>query len=1186
MKDPKEYLKDIIELPIQNSMQSLESILNEINTLATAIPDTLQVFPSYLKSLDSLSTRVANINFDVAADRLIEFVSLQLQKEVEDAQVLFTDKTEDLMNRVNAKVEELQNANKAFNASLYSEVDDDNAIFNQLKYKQAKLMEYREVVTDLCTRYDITATDVNIDESTLKPEVLDKLYTEFLKYLSTSADTVNPVTKLKEKLPDLHKQGLVVLVLFILCFTPLLTIVSILFVVGSVYAIKTQGKKVKYYSVLQALLYNVNPDKLAHSVVDESRLLPEVIELSDSDNYPELKCFEDEMDDIVEKYDPENTVEKDHIEYMAKFEMIKPEMYKTVEDGRTQFESRKREVTLTLEELKKKANAAYEKLKNEYKGFGFTFTTSATYDTRFTFGINNFVEEYVDIGDKNIIIRPGRDKNLLKSFIRCLFVNAYTKVNFTKVNIHVIDPNGMGQAVMPFYTAELATRFNIVQNNPSDTIDKYTDIAQKNFELMQGSTIREYNKKCEELDRDPIPYHILFILSQPKELEEDEKLSSLFQYSATAGIFIWVVSDNMIPTESTYLFQEPFAGVRHPIKDQDDRDWCGRSAHEWVDKIEEYKPPTLDWTKFIAVACPLEKQWTFNADDNMYMYPGFQNGDPSLCSGYPLGNGGNVHALAVGTTGAGKSIFIHHMVQTMCEMYSPRELQLWLCDFKGTEFKFYMASETFPYTLPHIKACLCTADGDYATSLFHALRVITDNRFEQMKNPNDHREWLKYDDGEPIPNFDNSKNWNRYWRERAKQKDDDRYIDNCYPRIVLLADEFQVIFGTASPKNLDVIKDDMTQIAKLGRAASVHMFFTSQSMKGTLSADILNQFSLRFALRCTADVSMDIMGTPYAAENLPRFGGLYVSATGIKKEDQPKFATPNISTDTIHDSTKILAERAVRENMPKNDLITYEEATKHFLTELDEWYDKLDADGKLPEDANLMLIGDRMAYSENRAPDNFIMGKKNNENIMSVFTDYTDLVYFYRTLLTNIGRNKQKGLIIVNSQVEDISYITDAENTITNKEMHGDLINTSCKEFVNWMSGLYKSREESGKDSPVYLILIGWDKGTNFGVDTDIQLRGKFNALAQQCGIYNIHIIMINLGMVGISPSTVNAFKYCIAGKCSQDDSIALIGTKQAGMSYEMKTGWVFVKKDGEITRDKLYISEITREIAATELVL
>jgi hypothetical protein len=52
------------------------------------------------------------------------------------------------------------------------------------------------------------------------------------------------------------------------------------------------------------------------------------------------------------------------------------------------------------------------------------------------------------------------------------------------------------------------------------------------------------------------------------------------------------------------------------------------------------------------------------------------------------------------------------------------------------------------------------------------------------------------------------------------------------------------------------------------------------------------------------------------------------------------------------------------------------------------------------------------------------------------------------------------------------------------------------------------------------------------------------------------------------------------------DDSMQILGKKLAAIPYEIKTGWVFCKRDGVITRDKLYISEVERTVAKNELVL
>ena len=130
-------------------------------------------------------------------------------------------------------------------------------------------------------------------------------------------------------------------------------------------------------------------------------------------------------------------------------------------------------------------------------------------------------------------------------------------------------------------------------------------------------------------------------------------------------------------------------------------------------------------------------------------------------------------------------------------------------------------------------------------------------------------------------------------------------------------------------------------------------------------------------------------------------------------------------------------------------------------------------------------------------------------------------------------------------------------------------------------------RAKNKKDTPVWIFLLGWDKGSGFGIETDISLRTRMNAFLQTAGEYHIHVIFINTGMTGISPSTTGACAYQIAAKCTLDDSTSCIGTKQASLHYSgMPTGWIFSKNNGIITRDKLYISEIKREITSAQIVI
>ena len=119
-------------------------------------------------------------------------------------------------------------------------------------------------------------------------------------------------------------------------------------------------------------------------------------------------------------------------------------------------------------------------------------------------------------------------------------------------------------------------------------------------------------------------------------------------------------------------------------------DWCEQARNNYITAIENAKPKGLLWSDFINNVVPEDKTWTGDASKYIDFYPGYEEGDPSKFKPYTVGNDGNIHAIGVGTSGAGKSVFLNHLIGTMCRKFDPTQLELWLCDFKGVEFTAYM----------------------------------------------------------------------------------------------------------------------------------------------------------------------------------------------------------------------------------------------------------------------------------------------------------------------------------------------------------------------------------------------------------------------------------------------------------------------------------------------------------------
>lgn len=930
-----------------------------------------------------------------------------------------------------------------------------------------------------------------------------------------------------------------------------------------------------------------------------------------------------------------------HAEFGAK----RPAIEESIKEYLMIYNNKRRAIIGEVNAYCEYLQGCYADMVRNYRFIGERFSKSLVLDTNFTFGIKkDWIEEKLNIGTGNLIIRPSTDNSKMERFLQTLIINAFSNVMPGKCSIEVYDPNNMAKSVMPLFTQELSEYLTSNYSDLNKSLSDLREYAQQNLKLMAGRTISEYNTIAEREGITPIQYKILLILSQPKTVEETEEINKFFDYSADTGVLLWIISQDMTSPNAT-IIRKPFDGIQYPIFDYSNPNWeelclavtarpekakpskggltaeeveekfiadfqkgveklvglgkeeisdrmCRKISENVVNAISKAKPAGLPWVEFIENVIPDSMMWKATADNFMNLYPGYENGDPNKYKPYEIGNTGNVHVLGVGGTGAGKSVFLNHLIATISQEYSPKEVELWLCDFKGTEFKFYLPrAETNWKMLPHIKACLCTSDGDYATSLFKALRDEADLRYEILKTPEMYRHLIPYikTDADVPSGFKGTKDWNVYWRRKAAETGDDGYLKNIFPRILFICDEFQVIFEKAEPNNLEKIKADITQIAKVGRAANVHIFFTSQSMNKTLSPDILQQFTLRFALRCDKEVSMQILGTNKAGEIKERFGFLYVSATGIEKEKQPKYKTPYFRNDDEQFRQIIkCAERAEAEGIPPKDIITYEEATKHPIKEMTDLYKKPEFQKVIP-DSGVFLLGNRMAYSSNKAPDNIILPAQNDTNILSCFSDYTDFAMFFNQIVTNINCNRNPGQLMINSQVTELSDLVLPEKYITDKPVFTSRMTpkTTPKEFLEAVEKIYLNRKEKKvTDSPLWIICLGWEKGKGIGIEKDAMLSVKFQTLIKTIGEFNMHFILINSSMAGFPVTVAELFKYRIAGKCTTEDSIALIKTKQAGLNYDLKTGWLFSHHDGVTTRDKLYISEVEGKVEQLEIVL
>lgn len=183
------------------------------------------------------------------------------------------------------------------------------------------------------------------------------------------------------------------------------------------------------------------------------------------------------------------------------------------------------------------------------------------------------------------------------------------------------------------------------------------------------------------------------------------------------------------------------------------------------------------------------------------------------------------HYLIGGTTGSGKSNLLHNLIMSACSRYSPDELRMYLLDFKeGVEFSQYANPN-----LRHAMLVATEADTEYGITVLKHLVEEKEKRYAAFKSCG-------------------CKDIQGYRKKNATAK---------MPRIMVVVDEFQILFGNAQK---DQTIATLEMIAKQGRACGIHLILATQSLKGIDFTTLGPQFGGRIALKCSAEDSKILLG--------------------------------------------------------------------------------------------------------------------------------------------------------------------------------------------------------------------------------------------------------------------------------------------------------------------------------------
>ncbi len=272
-----------------------------------------------------------------------------------------------------------------------------------------------------------------------------------------------------------------------------------------------------------------------------------------------------------------------------------------------------------------------------------------------------------------------------------------------------------------------------------------------------------------------------------------------------------------------------------------------KSQHmqDFADKIKAYYEKKKAVKRELKDLQRDKEFWTKSSQHEVSVPVGWDINHKEVC--FEIGNAQN-HTLICDHSGSGKSNFLHVLIQNLAFYYAPDEVQLFLLDYKeGVEFNAY----TEPI-LEHARLVSVASSISYGITFLKWLCDEIKKRAELFKQFN------------------------------VKDLSDYRKHEKM-PRLIVVIDEFQVLFSDKSTQMKGSVEQSLNTLLKKGRSYGVHLILATQTMRGTdINRSIMTQIANRIALPMDAEDSDSILGDDVACE-LVRPEGIFNNNGGHQK---------------------------------------------------------------------------------------------------------------------------------------------------------------------------------------------------------------------------------------------------------------------------------------------------------------
>ena len=479
------------------------------------------------------------------------------------------------------------------------------------------------------------------------------------------------------------------------------------------------------------------------------------------------------------------------------------------------------------------------------------------------------------------------------------------------VQVVIIDKSGSGQN----FAKLLPLHQKILMATLTDDaeIERAIGEYQQNMRSITQSitknefkSVEEYNNKTDEI---PQPYKFIFVANFPQGFSKRsaEGLMAILDSGANAGFHVFmtfaaspshgqdqsIVSglplrefiknmtifeiedsphqyvDKKYVANNTSLFKSPLKNEKE-IKtmfnahnkidfERIEDSVFSRVIADLSERIENVNiRPTIEILRTIPK--DINEFWTKKAGDGVSV-PFAKRGIEDIYFSIGVNQYGESepvhHGLIGGVTGSGKTVTLHDIILGICIHYPPEEVKLWLLDYKeGTEFALY---QNFPY----IQILSMESEIEFGHQVLERAIQTIEERGALFKKVG-------------------ARNLGAYNEEMRKKG------EKPLPRIILIIDEFQMLFPTTKAKITEKSNDFIDNILRRGRSFGVNIILSTQTLKGVeLTASIMSNLPLRIALKMDEKDAVKFFTEDNQAPKYLKYvgEGIYNNSSGLPSEN-------------------------------------------------------------------------------------------------------------------------------------------------------------------------------------------------------------------------------------------------------------------------------------------------------------